>query len=292
MSIEVPTSTPTPPAASQGSSQWLPWLALALMAAVYAPTVAWLVDRWTISVWQNAHGLLIPPVVAWFCWQELKRFPREPITDPGVAGLGLIGAGLGLHIVDAGLGTQLLSAASIVVVIPGLSLVFLGRARTAAVAFPLVFLAFMLPIPLALTERLHMLLRHVAAGAAAAIVPVLGIPVYAEQTTLHIANATLEVADACSGFSTLYAAMATAFLVAYTAPNWRRRVLVLACAAPIAIVANVIRVVLLVVLVYWQGSDVLATSLHSISGMFTFALALPVIFWLGGTGRREPVAAS
>jgi hypothetical protein len=25
---------------------------------LFAPTVAWLFDRWTMSVWQHAHGLL------------------------------------------------------------------------------------------------------------------------------------------------------------------------------------------------------------------------------------------
>jgi exosortase/archaeosortase family protein len=52
-------------------------------------------------------------------------------------------------------------------------------------------------------------------------------------------------------------------------------------AAPIAIAANVLRVLLLVMLVDWRGEDVLSTWIHPASGMFTFALALPLIFWLG-----------
>lgn len=270
-------------------ASWIPWLALGLIAAVYAPTVAWLVDRWTISVWQNAHGFLIPPVVVWFCWQEVKRLRDRPV-DPSPLGFVFLVAGLALHVIDTGLNTQLLSAGSIVFVVPGLCFLFLGWTRTVAMAFPLAFLAFMLPIPLAVTEGLHLVLRHVSADATAALVPLLGIPVYAEGTTLHIANATLEVADACSGFSTLYAAMATAFLVAYTAPTWKRSVAVIVLAAPIAVAANVVRVVLLLGLVYWQGTDVLATSLHPLSGMLTFALALPMIFWLGSPGgdRAKP----
>lgn len=48
----------------------LAWLAavLVLLALVYYPTVAWLVDRWTMSVWHNAHGMLIPIVVAYFAY--------------------------------------------------------------------------------------------------------------------------------------------------------------------------------------------------------------------------------
>ena len=174
---------------------------------------------------------------------------------------------------------------------PGLSLLLLGPARTRAIAFPLALLVFMLPIPLALTSRIHLALRHIATDASAVIVPWLGIRVFAEETTLHIANATLEVADACSGFSTLYASMAMALLTAYFCRSWARRVLVVLLSVPIAIAANILRVILLVLLVYWQGTDVLATSLHEISGLFTFALALPVIFWIGSDPRPKKVAA-
>ena len=44
-------------------------------------------------------------------------------------------------------------------------------------------------------------------------------------------------------------------------------------------------------LVVWQGADVLDTFLHPLSGMMTFALALPIIFWLGGELAPERSAA-
>ena len=112
-----------------------------------------------------------------------------------------------------------------------------------------------------------------------------------EGTELHIPNGKLLIADACSGFSTLYAALAVACLVAYTCPDTRRRILIFLIAAPLAIAANIVRVVLLVVLVRWQGIDVLNTSLHTISGLFTFVLTLPVIFWLGQVPAEKEDAA-
>ncbi len=42
------------------------------LVALYAPTVSWLIDRWTMSVWHNAHGMLIPVAVAYFAWLELR----------------------------------------------------------------------------------------------------------------------------------------------------------------------------------------------------------------------------
>ena len=278
------TTTAAPNVAvSQRLSLW-DRVALSVMAGelavLYLPTLRWLLDRWTMSVWHHAHGLLIPPVVAYFVYQELRRCSALPRTSSRW-GFAVVVPALALHALDAGMHTQLLSAVSLVLLLPGLSLLMLGEARTRAILFPLTFLAFALPIPLALTEQVHLTLRQLVTACTAWLMPVLGIPVFVEGTTLHMAQGSLQIADACSGFATLYAAVAVACLTAYSAPTARRRLLVLLSAAPIAIAANLVRVVMLVLLVVWRGGEILDTFVHPLSGMMTFALALPVIFWLG-----------
>lgn len=275
------------------AGRWWGFVVLALFVGLYGPTVAWLWDRWTLSVWQHAHGLLIPPVVAYFCWLELRDLRDRP-HDASAWGFAFLVPALLLHVLDTGLGTQLLSAISIVLAAPGLSLLLLGAERTKAIAFPLAFLAFMLPIPLAVTARMHLVLRHIAADATAWLLPWVGVPVFQEQTYLHLPNGILHVADACSGFSTLYASIAVAFLTAYACQDWRRRVLVLVAAVPVAIAANLVRMVLLGLLCYHLGFQVLDTWMHPASGMLTFVLALPVIFWLGrpeGHGHTRQAGA-
>ncbi len=287
-----PVRPPSVAAESQASGQaaWL--VAIAVLAvALYAPTLMWLWGRWTSSVWANAHGLLIPPVAAYVIWEALAE-QRPVAVVPSRWGFAFLGVGLLMHVVDGALRTGLLSAASLVVVLPGLSLLLLGARATRVIAFPLVFLAFMIPIPLGFVEGLIMMLRRISTVATASLLPLVGVPVFAESTTLHIATATLEVADACSGFSTLYAALAVACLTAYTARTTMSRTLVLVGAGPIAVVANILRVTMLALLVNWQGSDVLATSLHELSGLVTFAIVLPAIFWLGTESRASEKAVA
>jgi exosortase len=256
--------------------------------ALYAPTAHWLYGRWTMSVWHNAHGLFIPPLVAWMIWQELKDRPEIPASG-SAWGFALLVPALGLHVIDTGMHTELLSAIALVLALPGFSLLFLGVPRTRLILFPLFLAVFALPIPLGMTETLHLVLRKVAVAGASVVLPMLGITVFVEGTTMHTVRGALEVADACSGFSTLYAAMAVACLTAYTAASARRRVLVLLAAPFIAIAANLLRVVILVALVDWRGQEILETWVHPASGLMTFALALPIIFWLGGPTR--PAAA-
>jgi exosortase len=263
-------------------------VAILELVVLYAPTVAWLFERWTRSVWDNAHGMLIPPVAGYFIYQELRRFRHMP-SSSSRWGFVFVVPALVLHALDAGMHTQIASAVSLVLLLPGLSLLWLGAERTRAIAFPLAFMAFALPLPLALTESIVWQLRQIATAGAGWAVPMLGVPVFVEGTTLHLARGALQVADACSGFSTLYASVSVAFLLAYMTPAPWRRVALLAAAAPLAIAANLLRVVLLVVLVVWQGEEILDTFVHPLSGMMTFAVALPVLFWLGrDTTPEEP----
>lgn len=266
-------------------------LVLGELIVLYAPTVRWLIGRWTMSVWHNAHGMAIPPLVAYFIWQELRRSRHLPTASSPLGFLILIPA-LALHSLDAGMNTQLLSAVSLVLLLPGLSLLFLGAERTKAISFPLAFAALMLPIPLAVTERVQLALRELATVSAGAIVPALGIPVYVEETTLHLSQASLVVGDACSGFSTLYAAVAVAALTAYAADGFWKRLAVIVAAPPIAVGANILRVVLITVLVNWRGANVLGTWLHPATGVLTFVIALPIIFWLGQPRGAISVAKS
>ena len=255
-------------------------LAVAGFTFVYLPTMLWLWERWTLSVWHHAHGLVIPPLVAYFCYLELRAARGEESRGSALGFLLLLPA-LVLHVFDMGMHTQLLSAASLVLAIPGLSLLFLGTAKTRRIIFPLAFLAFMLPLPLGLTQPIHLALRSVAADATSSILIFMGLPVFQDGFTLFLPQSTLLVADACSGFSTLYASLAMATLLAYTTSSQTRRILVLLLAAPVAIAANIVRVVLLAWLVHFQGTEVLSSWMHVGSGMLTFALALPILFWVG-----------
>jgi exosortase len=295
MDVTVVRTADTPAqAATAAARRASPSRALVVLVALelvllYAPTVKWLLERWTMGVWYNGHGLFIPPVVAYLCWNALRPLKGTP-AEGSAWGFAFLVPALAAHALDTGIHSQILSAVALVAALPGLSLLFLGRTRTRAIAFPLAFAIFMLPIPLAITEPIHLALRQIATAATTHVLPLLGITVFSEGTTLHLVKGVLEVGDGCSGFSTLYAAGAVATLSAFTCNYWRGRIQTLLAAAPIAIASNVVRIVLLSVLVEWLGLGVLDTWMHPASGLLTFALSLPLIFWLG-TPRREAKAA-
>lgn len=239
-----------------------------------------------MSVWQNGHGILVTGLVIYLISGELKKRKSLPLTSNPWGFLILIPALL-LHMLDTGIHSQLLAAIAFFISLPGFSLIFLGTERTKAILFPLSTLLLTLPIPLVFTESLHLALRHIATKSVAWLLKLFGVPVFSSGTLLEVENGSLMVADACSGFATLYAAVTIAILTAYFCENIRRKILVLLIAAPLAVGINIIRVLLLTLMVNWFGLDVLATSAHQISGLLTFMIALPIIFYLGQNPKTE-----
>ena len=268
---------------------WLLWVVVIQLGVLFTPTLVWLWERWTLSVWHNGHGILIALVVMYLVWGELKKYKGVPRSS-SPWGFAILVPALAIHMLDTGIHSQLLSAFALVLSLPGLSLLFLGKERSRAILFPLIILFLTLPIPLVFTESIHLMLRYIATDSVAWLLPFFGVPVFVTGTLLETPNGLLSVADACSGFSTLYATITVAILTAYFCEDRVRRVLVLLIAVPLAIGVNIVRVLILSLLVDWFGLDILATSAHETSGLLTFVVALPIVFWIGHVKQSDSVS--
>ncbi len=261
----------------------MPWLAGILLAAVFAPTGMWLWDRWTMSIWQNGHGMFVPLVVGYLAYQHLKH-DRSGAEETSPWGFLFFVPGLLMVVADSGIRTQLLSAVGLIFTTIGLAILLLGARSATSLVFPLVLLFLMLPIPTAFIDRFVLLLRVVSATGCEHLTRFTGLAIFRDFTTLHLPRNTLEIADACSGFSTLYATVTMALILAYLTPSIARRIFILLAAAPIAIGCNIVRCVALAYLVHYRGSEVLGTPLHPMTGIFSFSAALVILFSLSWFG--------
>ncbi len=273
---------------SRGRAVHALWILPAIL--VFAPTIYWLWQRWTMSVWHNVHGIFIPFIVAYFI-RDALRSDRNPEAEQSAWGFLVLGLGLGMVVLDSAIHTQLLSAAGLVVCLPGVSLLLLGSRRTKALTFAWILAFFMLPIPAEFIERFTLLLRTIAAVGAERFIALFGIPVLREDTLLLLPGARFAISDACSGFSVLYASVTLALVLAYMNPSWPRRVLVVAAAFPIAMASNILRCTFLALIVHRWGGHMLDTFLHPLSGLITFAIAAVLLTFLGTTPEMRERAA-
>ncbi len=270
-------------------SELLPWLALIVVwLLAFWPTAKWLYWEWTRSVWANDHGIFMPFIVSYLAWTILRDDPRrEP--DQSAIGFVLVGLGLVLSIADAMAETQYMGMLGLLVSLPGVALVLLGRRRTRLLAVPLVLSLLMTPIPYTLST--HLYLRHITAYAVEPLIRLTGIPVFREDTVMHLSSGTFVVADACSGFSTLYASIAVALVLFFLTRSMPRRLSILLLAPILAIAANVVRVLVLILTAHFVGQWTLDTPLHEATGVATFFFVLCVLFFISreASPHRETI---
>lgn len=264
-------------------------IALLLWIALFAPTLRWLYEQWTGSLWSNQHGIFVPFVVAYLVHDTLQDDPEPEREEASVWGFLWILLGEAAVLLDAGIHTGYLAVAGLILSLPGVSLLTLGRRRTRALAVPFAIALLMMPIPRTLATEMQ--LRHMTASAVEWILQGLGVTAFREATVIHLPGRIFIVSDACSGFATLYAAFAVAFVFAASAQSITRRVTLIAAAPVLAVVANVARVFLLIVLTQRFGPWVIDSFFHPATGVATFVIVVSGLWLVAGRrGLRRSLA--
>lgn len=252
--------------------------AVAFLAAavwIYAPVVAKLARDW----WTNpdySHGLVVAPLALALVWTRRRELAERPAAG-SPAGLTIVVGSL-LVLALGTLGAELfLARASLLTFIAGAVVFLFGWAQLRLLAFPLLLLALTIPIPAIVITRLTLSLQFCASAMAEAILGAVRIPVLREGNVLVLPNATLQVAEACSGIRSMTALVTLAVLVArFSTSRWVERVLLIAAAVPIAVVVNGLRVAAAAIGARWFGAAAVEGAVHEALGwvMFLVAFAL------------------
>jgi exosortase len=154
-------------------------------------------------------------------------------------------------------------------VIAGALLVMRGTAAVRRFAFPLLFLFFLIPLPGFILDTVTTPLKNVVSMIVEQLLQALGYPVERAGVVLTVGQYEMLVADACSGLNSLYSLFALSLLYVHlTGPSHAARMAVLLLAlVPIAIVANIFRVMVLVLVTYHLGPEAAQGWVHDAAGM-------------------------
>jgi exosortase B len=177
----------------------------------------------------------------------------------------------------------------------GVLLLYLGSDAVRLLWFPLAFLAFMVPIPEAILDAVTGPLKQSVSLLAEGILYAAGYPVGRTGVMLTVGQYQLLVADACSGLNSMYSLTALGLLYLYLMGHagFTRNALLIAAILPIAFVANVVRVIFLVLITYHFGDAAGQGFIHGFSGMVLFVVALLSLILLDsalGMVFRRPAA--
>ncbi len=255
-------------------------LAMAFLV-LYYPVLQGLYLDWQTNQ-DYSHGCFIPFISLFMLyysyrhWWQLKPSP----CNTGVVVLLL---GLGMSVLGK-VGTEFfLQRLSIIVVLAGICLFLLGWAYLKNFAFPLGYLFFMIPLPAIIWNKIAFPLQLFGSALTERVVRMMGIPVFREGNVLHLVETRLEVVAACSGLRSLMTMFALAALLVFISalPPWKKWILFFS-AAPVAILANIVRLSGTAFLASKYGSEVAHGFLHDFSGVVIFVLGFSLLFAING----------
>ena len=251
-----------------------------LFVLSYWQTLSWMYDRYTSPDSYYSHAFLVPFISGWLIYRERNqiRLPRKGFHAYGIP---VLLFAVILHFMGSMLYIFALSGASLFVFLLGTVLLIFGATCFRQIIFSLAFLAFMFPVPLAVINEVAFPLKMLVAKVGTTLVAAAGIPVFLQGFYISIPNGVLLVGDPCSGLRSLIAFLAIGSLFAYLS-NMRpwKKVVLFTSVIPIAVVSNILRLFILVLISHFYGVAAGAPDSfwHGASGVFVFVLGLILLF--------------
>ncbi len=264
------------------------WLQVGILGVMIGFLYFEILGKLVMDWWTDpnfSHGFLVPAFSAFVIWHKRKELSKLEVR-PSWFGLLVVAGSLVVLIVGA-LGAELfLQRCSLVLLLGGLIVYFLGWHHFRALLFPLAFLFFMIPIPAIIFNQIAFPLQFVAARLADSLLALFGVPVLREGNVIQLPTITLEVAEACSGIRSLMSLGALAVIYGYfLEPRNLRRVLLALAAIPIAVVANGLRVMGTGLAGYFWDPAKAEGFFHEFSGWVIFITSLALLIALHGVLR-------
>lgn len=243
------------------------------------------------QVWSRefgAHGPIVLATGIWLLWRRIPELTASRERAFGALTLALAIPSLLVYVVGRAYDLISLEAAGVY----GFSLAVLydrfGLRPLLRNWFPIFYLGLLLPVPGWMLDEFTAPLKLLVSALAERLVEPLGIPLYREGVTMTVGTYQLLVEDACSGLNSLIGLIAITLFYIYLLRNAgvRYSLFLAALIIPVAIAANVVRIVVLILLTYFFGDAVGQGFLHVSAGLFLFALSLLLMFMIDSVVSR------
>ena len=295
-----------------GARRFLP--AALLVTAAFAVPLYELV-RLSLKSELHSHLLLIP-VVSWYVWKFLDgksgagvSSANSPLAVPAgvpqpgrpgdcgsrdgcstttayiVGGLGLAATAFYLFLRSTKRLplTEYLWAGVLgyLLMLLAAGLFTMGWGRLRPHQFSIWFLAFFIPLPLALTDWMSVALQHGSAEVTDWMLQLTGLPVLREGLMFQLPRLVIKVAEECSGVRSTLVLFITSLIAGkmFLQTGWKRAALALVT-IPLGLLRNAARITVLGWLSVNVDAGIINGPLHHQGGPIFFALSLVPLFGL------------
>jgi exosortase B len=263
------------------------WPVVLGLLVLYVPTY-WRLAHGIWNTEEQAHGPIVLVVALYLVWLQRAVFQSDTSTPPtrveAAIGWTLLVVGLLAYALGRSQDILLFEVGSQVPVVLGALLITLGTKSARALWFALFFLLFMVPLPSFVVDAATGPLKQYISVIAEQVLYAVGYPIARSGVTLTVGPYQLLVADACSGLHSMFSLSAMGLLYLYLMQHTStsRNLIIMAAILPIAFVANIVRVMVLVLVTYHLGDEAGQGFLHGFAGIMLFIIGLLFLFALDG----------
>jgi exosortase B len=249
------------------------------LSALYAVTLYDL----TSTVWasdEQAHGPIVIGVAGWLLWTKRAELRVETKSAQTYwAGWLLLFFGLIAYALGRAFDVILMELGSLIPLAAAVLLLLFGGKSLKACLFPVIFLAFALPLPSALVDALTAPMKLAVSAVAEAFLFSAGYPIARTGVILQVGQYQLLVANACAGLQTLFTleALGLLYLNLVKHASLSRNVMLAVLIVPISFVANIVRVIVLTLVTFHFGDEAGQGFMHGFAGMVLFMAGLLLI---------------
>ena len=266
---------------------------LLLTITSYQQTVLYLTGMWgEFGDGEYAHGYLVLAISSYLIFSNRKQL-QKTVPCPSYVVLPLVLFSALGWLVSVLVGVEMLESVGLLLVILTVVWAVTGHQAMRLLAFPILFIAFAIPIWFPLSP----LLQDLTADAVFWIARTIEVPAFRQENLIVVPAGIFSIEEACSGLRYLLAALTLGSLYAYlnyvTLPA---RVAVVLITAAAAILANILRVFIVVYVGYktemqhpWV-EDHLMLGWYLFGGLMAIMLFLDVRFYRHGSADEESVA--
>jgi exosortase len=239
------------------------------------------------STEQGAHG---PIVLAIAVWLFIRAWPQVKIdAKPGLLWGGGVVLVLALTFYCAArvFGSIVTESLAMYAAFVAALYLFVGARAMRVAWFPIFYFLFVLPPPGSLVATATQPLRLGISQWAVDVLALFDYPVARSGLLIYVGQYVLEVKAACGGLNSMISLSAIGLFYAYIRhnANVRYTVVLFFVVIAMAILANFVRVMLLVLITWHFGEQAAQGFLHGFAGMTMFAVAMiGVIAFDGAAG--------
>lgn len=253
------------------------------LTALYFSTVASAIHLWNTSSAYN-YAYLIAPISLALIWADRHQLAAAQ-PSPNFWGVAIAGAFSVAWLTGELLGIDEGRHIAFVGMMQGLALALLGWRIYRFLAFPLLYLFFLVPTGTFLLTPLQILAHQ----ANVALLKASGVPVYVEGFLIQVPAGSFLVESGCAGLNFFLVALALSLLYGrLTYATTRARIMCVIAALLTSIVANIVRIYLIIGLAQATNRRIDITADHLLYGWGFFGVVMLCAMWLGSKVKARP----